>query len=92
MSEVQAALCAAFETLSVDRQMDLLQKEGIYIGKVKQGKGTILLYQYQSIYVEVHYAVHRSKITAVCCFADTTVLDRYLASDSWDAQQFGSGK
>jgi hypothetical protein len=92
MSEVQAALSVAVEALALEAQIDLIQKDGAYIGKVKQGTGTMLLYQYQSIYVEVHYAVHRSDITAVRCFADTTILDRYLASDATDEGHIDPGK
>ena len=86
MNQLQAAVCAAFEALEQNEQMDLLHKEGVYIGKIKSGTGTILLYQYQTVYVEVVYAVHRTHIISVHCFTDTVVLDRYLSSSDFDAQ------
>ena len=84
MNELQAAVCAAFEALGQNEQMDLLQKEGVYIGKTKSGGDTILLYQYQTVYVEVVYSVHRTHILSVHCFTDTAVLDRYLGSSDFD--------
>ncbi|HEY0040994.1 MAG TPA: hypothetical protein VGB71_10040 [Flavisolibacter sp.] len=87
MNELQAALCAAFEAMEQERQMNTLQREGVYIGKVKAGIGTKLLYQYESIYVEVVYAVHRTHIVSVNCFTDTTILDRYLSASDFDMHQ-----
>lgn len=84
MNQLQADLCAAFEAMERDSQMDLLQKEGIYIGKLKSSDGTKLLYQYQSIYVEVIYIVHRVHILEVRCFTDTAILDRYFSSSDFD--------
>ena len=89
MNEQQSALCLAFEALERDSQMNALQKEGVFIGKLKAGKGVKLLYQYQSIYVEVVYAVYRSHITAVHCFSDTGILDRYLSSSDFDTHENG---
>jgi hypothetical protein len=85
MNEQQSALCLAFEALERDNQMDALQKDGVYIGKVRAGKGVKLLYQYQSIYVEVIYTIYRSHVTAVHCFTDTGILDLYLSSSDFDA-------
>lgn len=84
MNELQAALCAAFEAMGQESQMNTLQREGVYIGKIKAGTGTRLLYQYDSIYVEVIYAVHRTHIASVNCFSDTAILDRYLSSSDFD--------
>ena len=84
MSELQIAQCLAFDALSREEQMDVLQKEGVYIGKLKEGEGTRLLYQYQSIYVEVCYEVYRKHIREVHCFVDTAILDRYIMSEGFD--------
>ncbi|HEV7332269.1 MAG TPA: hypothetical protein VGN63_14625 [Flavisolibacter sp.] len=89
MNEQQTALCLAFEALERDRQMDALQREGVYIGKLKSGEEVKLLYQYQSIYVEVIYAVYRTHITAVHCFTDTRILDLYLSSTDFDTHGIG---
>ena len=84
MNKLQAAACAGFLALERPEQMDRLQSEGVYIGKLKSGEGTTLLYQYESIYVEVVYSVHRTHVDAVHCFADTVVLDRYFSSPAFD--------
>jgi hypothetical protein len=89
MDQQQAAFCLAFEALESDRQMDALQKEGVYIGKLKAAKSVKLLYQYQSIYVEVIYAVYRTHITAVHCFTDTVILDQYFSSTDFDTHEIG---
>ena len=79
----QAALCLAFEAMERDEQMDALQRDGVYIGKRKVGKGTSLLYQYQSIYVQITYSVHRLHIDGVHCFTDTGILDEYHTNDDF---------
>lgn len=84
MNELQIAQCVAFEALSREKQMSVLQKDGVYIGKLKEGEGTRLLYQYQAIYVEVEYEVHRKHIKGVRCFADTAILDQYILSEGFD--------
>lgn len=89
MNQQQAALCLAFEALERDRQMDALQHEGVYIGKLKGVKSVKLLYQYQSIYVEVIYTVYRTHITAVHCFTDTGILDFYFSSTDFNMHEMG---
>jgi hypothetical protein len=89
MNQQQTALCVAFEAMEHDKQMDTLQKEGVYVGKLKEGTGTRLLYQYQTVYVEVIYLVHRLQVAEVHCFTDTGVLDRYLSSPDFDKHGLG---
>lgn len=89
MNNVQAEMCVSFMALPQEQQMQALQKEGVYVGKLAAGDGgTALLYQYHTIYVEVFYSVYRKEVKEVLCFADTTVLDRYLSSNSLDPQGF----
>lgn len=84
MNELQIAQCSAFEALTREEQMSVLQKDGVYVGKLKDGEGTRLLYQYQAIYVEVKYEVHRKHIREVSCFSDTAILDQYILSEGFD--------
>lgn len=77
MNSIQTARCEAFLAMNQEEQMNNLQRDGVYIGKKENGRATSLLYQYQTIYVEVHYAVHRSKVDRVICHADTAILDQY---------------
>ena len=79
MTELQATLCAEFEAMTREEQMDALQKEGVYIGKLKTD-GHRLLYQYGAIYVEIIYTVHRTNIEHMRCHIDTTILDDYFLS------------
>jgi hypothetical protein len=89
MDPKQAAVCAAFEALEHNTQMDLLHREGVYIGKIKLDGESILLYQYQSVYVEVVYSVYRQIVKDVRCFTDTAVLDRYILSSDFDTLEPG---
>ena len=87
MNQLKANACTGFLSLSREEQMDQLQSEGIYIGKLNAGESTTLLYQYQTIYVEVVYTVHRTHVESVHCFTDTAILDRYLSSSGFDTHE-----
>lgn len=87
MNQQQSALCLAFEAMEREEQMDALQREGVYIGKRKEARGTSLLYQYGSIYVRVVYRVHRLQVAAVHCFTDTAILDDYFAADEFSPDE-----
>lgn len=77
MNKIQERICEAFLALSQEKQLNQLQSEGVYIGKKANATSTSLLYQYQTIYVEVHYAVHRTKVETIVCHTETEILDRY---------------
>lgn len=68
-----------FRLLDAEEQTDRLHREGVYIGKQKKGRHTILLYQLDSFYVEVFYAKHRCLVRRVHSFSSTDGLDPYLA-------------
>ena len=57
----------------------LLYEHGVYIGKRKLGRSTVLLYQLEGFYAEVYYRQYRRHIERFGCFADTARLDPYLA-------------
>ena len=44
-----------FQLLPEQRQIEVLYKAGVYIGKRREGVSIILLYQLESFYVEVFY-------------------------------------
>ena len=67
-----------FELLSQKEQLDILYKEGIYVGKQKQNNSTFLVLQVDSFYVEIDYRKYRHHINAINCFATTSQLDPYL--------------
>ena len=67
-----------FSLLEENEQLDILFKDGVYIGKRKEGGRSILLYQLEGFYVEVYYLKHRSHAVKVKCFRSTLFLDPYL--------------
>ena len=87
MTASQMAMCAAFEAMDREQQLEVLQKEGVYIGKLKTG-GHRLLYQYKTIYVEIIYTVHRGEVQQIHCHTDTTILDAYFSAESEEHNQF----
>ena len=67
-----------FQLLATPEQINILYKQGVYIGKRKENKLTVLLYQVDSFYVEVVYRLYRRHIARIRCFASTALLDPYL--------------
>jgi hypothetical protein len=67
-----------FKLLSDEDQLNLLYKEGVYIGKRKEDGKTILLYQLDSFYVEVFYRKYRYFVSEIKCTDSTSCLEPYL--------------
>lgn len=67
-----------FTQLLQEQQFDLLHKDGVYIGKRKSEKQTIVLFQLYSFYVEVHYKKYRKEIDHLITSEDTFILQPYL--------------
>jgi len=67
-----------FKLLSDEAQLELLYKEGVYIGKRKEHGKTILLYQLESFYVELFYKKYRYFVSDIMCTDSTTCLEPYL--------------
>jgi hypothetical protein len=67
-----------FQLLDQNLQLNLLYEDGVYIGKRKEDEKSILLYQYETFYVEVFYKKHRCFTEKVKCFRSTVPLDPYL--------------
>ena len=66
-------------TLLQDREKaTLLYEQGVYIGKRKVGKTSVILYQFEGFYAEVFYRTYRRHIELISCFARTARLDPYL--------------
>lgn len=57
----------------------MLYAHGVYIGKRRVGRRTMLLYQLESFYVELCYRKYRCSVNHVHCFQSTSLLDPYLA-------------
>ncbi|HYH14986.1 MAG TPA: hypothetical protein VD794_07195 [Flavisolibacter sp.] len=67
-----------FKLLADTEQLDILYKQGVYIGKRKQGEEVIVLYQLEGFYVELYYIKYRCYIRRMHCFHSTLLLDPYL--------------
>jgi hypothetical protein len=87
MNQLQEVQCVAFEAMSLERQMEALQQDGVYIGKRKLSQGTKLLYQWHSIYIEITYSKHRNEVQNVYCFTNTSILDQYLPASDVDEKE-----
>ncbi len=67
-----------FRMLSDNEQIDLLYKDGVYIGKIIEENLIKTLYQLGAFYVEVHYQKYRCFVTRLFCFSSTMLLQPYL--------------
>ena len=67
-----------FQLLPEQEQIDILYQYGVYVGKRKEAFSVILLYQFESFYVEVFYRKYRSHVRRLHCFESTDLLDPYL--------------
>ena len=67
-----------FQLLRGKEQTDLLQQNGVYVGKRKESESVLLLYQFESFYVEITYRKYRRFIAQIRCFESTSILDPYL--------------
>ena len=67
-----------FKLMDYEKQVDLLHKEGVYVGKRKIFSQTVMLFQLHTFYVEVYYRVYRKVIDHLNSTASTQILDPYL--------------
>ena len=68
----------AFRLLSYDEQVDVLYREGIYIGKKRIGDETVLLYQLDAFYVKLFYSKYRETVRNIFIFTSTRFITDYL--------------
>lgn len=69
---------AEFNELIEGQQFDLLHRDGVYVGKRKEGKQTIVLFQLYSFYIEVYYKQYRKQIDHIVTTDDANILHSYL--------------
>jgi len=67
-----------FEMLSEEKQLDILQKDGVYIGKREVGNEKVILYQLYAFYVEVYFEEYRKKINKMIISDKVDILQPYL--------------
>ena len=69
---------AQFRSLSHEEQVDVLYRNGTYIGKKKVGNEIILLYQLDFYYVKIFYSRYRENVRTICIFTSTRFLGEFL--------------
>jgi hypothetical protein len=67
-----------FQQLQEDEQIAVLYDEGVYLGKRREKKQPVLLFQYESFYVEVFYRIYRQYVSKIHLSGNTSILDPYL--------------
>jgi hypothetical protein len=67
-----------FQRMPEADQLSILYNDGVYIGKRREGRLTILLFQVDSFYVEVFYKKYRKDIEKILYSRSTDMLDPYL--------------
>lgn len=67
-----------FELLSQEKQLELLQKDGVHIGKRDIEKEKVILYQLYTFYVEVYFKEYRKKINKMIISDKVDILQPYL--------------
>ena len=67
-----------FMDLPGELQLQLLHRDGVYVGKRKLGKQTVMLMQLYSFYVEIYYTVYRSEVDHIITSDTTDILQPYL--------------
>ena len=67
-----------FMDLPQELQFEVLHKHGVYVGKRKADKQTIVLFQLHGFYVEVYYKQYRKIIDHLVTSDSTDILQPYL--------------
>ena len=68
----------SFNQLSYTDKINLLYKEGVYVGKHKTNTAIVVLYQLHHFYIEIHYADYRKVIASLKVSEDVEILTPYL--------------
>lgn len=71
-----------FSLLKLTDQLALLYTDGVYLCKRKAGRMTVLLFQFQNMYVEIFYTRYRRDVHHIAYSSSVDILDPYLDSIS----------
>jgi hypothetical protein len=69
---------AEFNELMENHKVDLLHRDGVYVGKRKTGNRTTVLFQLYGFYVEVFYKQYRKQIDKLVTTDNPSVLHHYI--------------
>lgn len=67
-----------FNELTWQEQLDVLYKEGVFLGKLRTFNQSRVLYFYDGFYAEIIYTRYRRKVKLIRCFIGTDLLEPYL--------------
>lgn len=67
-----------FMKLPQDLKFEVLHKHGVYIGKRKIERKTVVLFQLHSFYVEIYYRQYRKLVENIITSDSTEILQPYL--------------
>jgi hypothetical protein len=67
-----------FKDVPQNVQFEVLHKHGVYVGKRKIDKQTVVLFQLHGFYVEVYYKQYRKVIDRLAICDSTDILLPYL--------------
>lgn len=74
----KALSLSEFMDLPQELQFEVLHKHGVYVGKRKIDKQTVVLFQLHGFYVEVFYKQYRKVIDHLITSDSTDILQPYL--------------
>ena len=67
-----------FKLMDQSDQINVLYREGTYIGKRKKNNQDLVLYQLDGFYIEIIYIEYRRFIQKIRCFSSTYLIEPYL--------------
>lgn len=67
-----------FNQLAQDQQLNILHMNGVFVGKRKLDRQTVVLFQLYGFYVEVFYTHYRKTVERTVTSADANILQPYL--------------
>ena len=67
-----------FTTLTLPDQLEFLYAEGVYLHKRKTADESVILYQLNQLYIEIHYEKYRHFVSHLRCSNNADILDPYL--------------
>lgn len=69
---------AQFNELPIENQLNLIQADGVHVGKRTINKQVVILYQLYGFYVEVYFKEYRKHIDHIITSAESGIIQPYL--------------
>jgi flagellar biosynthesis regulator FlbT len=67
-----------FNDLPILMQLNILQKDGVHIGKRRVKDQVVILFQIHGFYAEVYYKTYRKEVDQLLTSPDVDILQPYL--------------